>query len=198
MSAQLLSLEGTARLRQLEAVIERGQRSFVEVGRALRTIRDDKLYDAAYGTFEHYCRARLKMSRRHVYRYVEASEVVDNLCPIGHKLSTDSLPQNESVCRVLAPLPPEQQREVWAEVSAEHRTPTARQVAEAIRLRAGPVPERERRDEPDWYIPLNSWNWRGQARNIAGALSVDELDWLIAELQRLRGKAKPAPGEGHA
>ena len=51
MNAALSKSENTA-LAECEAVIERGLATFVEVGRALLHIRDERLYRAAHRTFE--------------------------------------------------------------------------------------------------------------------------------------------------
>ena len=50
-------------LTECEAVIERGLRTFVEVGEALLRIRDERLYRETHGTFEDYCRERWAMRR---------------------------------------------------------------------------------------------------------------------------------------
>lgn len=42
----------TNRKHELEQVIERGLQTFVEVGNAIREIRDSRLYKDEYGTFE--------------------------------------------------------------------------------------------------------------------------------------------------
>ena len=43
------------RLAELELVIERGLKTFVEVGAALLGIRDGRLYRETHATFEDYC-----------------------------------------------------------------------------------------------------------------------------------------------
>ena len=42
------------RLQFLEAIIERGQQTFIEVGNALMEIRESRLYLENYPTFEDY------------------------------------------------------------------------------------------------------------------------------------------------
>ena len=41
-----------------EQVIESGWATFVQVGLALATIKDNELYRTVYGSFEHYCRVK--------------------------------------------------------------------------------------------------------------------------------------------
>jgi DNA N-6-adenine-methyltransferase (Dam) len=102
----------------LERVIERGLAGFVEVGRALESIRDKKLYRETHGTFEHYLRERWGMSRAHAYRQIEAAGVAGILSPIG------DTPATEAVARELAPVLHDQGEaavvEVWREMRTKH------------------------------------------------------------------------------
>jgi VRR-NUC domain len=81
-----LSLPEHERLDGLEAIIERGVQTFVEVGEALMEIRDSRLYKQTHSSFESYLRERWKMSRPRGYQLIDAA-----------KLSTtvDSPPENE-------------------------------------------------------------------------------------------------------
>jgi hypothetical protein len=97
------------RLIQLETLIARNQEHFCEIGRALKEIRDNRLYKLAlFETFEAYARARWDMGRAHAYRLIKSYEVIHNLSPIG-----DIVPANESQVRPLAQLEPGEQRRVW-------------------------------------------------------------------------------------
>ena len=99
-------------LETLEGVVERGLATFVEVGRALAEIRDQRLYRASHGTFEEYCHDRWVLSRTRAYRLIDAAAVVS---PIG---DIDP-PQNEAQARELVPLLREDERalvEVWREL----------------------------------------------------------------------------------
>lgn len=95
-------------LAQLEAIIERGLETFVDVGMALLAIRDRKLYKQSHFTFEEYCKERWGMSRSYAHRTIEAAQVASNLLPIGN------IPATESQVRPLTNLEPEEQREVWS------------------------------------------------------------------------------------
>jgi hypothetical protein len=57
-----VSQEIVSRLAELEAVVERGLETFVEVGTALQEIRDAKLYKVSHSTFEAYCKERWHFS----------------------------------------------------------------------------------------------------------------------------------------
>lgn len=99
------------RLAQLEALIARSQEHFCKTGRALKEIRDSRLYrQALFDTFEAYTRARWDMGRSQAYRLIKSYEVIHNLSPIG-----DILPANESQARPLAHLEPSEQRRTWKE-----------------------------------------------------------------------------------
>jgi hypothetical protein len=125
MSAQVLSMQPRpSRLADLEQVVERGQRSFVEVGKALRSIRDERLYDAAFGTFEAYCQSRFGMGRNYLNKIIAATETVEIL--------GTTVPIAERVARPLTKLEPDAQRKVWSEATERWLKPTAAQVTEVI------------------------------------------------------------------
>jgi len=97
------------RLTTLEKVIDKNRRSFYVIGKALKEIRDDRLYRfLLFKTFEAYTRARWEIGKSQAYRLIEACHVIDNLSPIG-----DILPENESQVRSLAPLSAAVQRKTW-------------------------------------------------------------------------------------
>ena len=51
-----------------ERTIAKGLKSFLEVGMALKEIRDKRLYRQQYDTFEEYCIRRWELSRPRAYR----------------------------------------------------------------------------------------------------------------------------------
>lgn len=66
-------------LKRHEATIERGKSAFVEVGRALMAIRDQRLYRESFKTFEDYCRARWGWSRQNASNYIGAAQVAGEM-----------------------------------------------------------------------------------------------------------------------
>jgi hypothetical protein len=111
-----------SQLRECEAVIERGQKTFIEVGNALATIKEGKLYKAHYKTFEKYCKDKWGYTKSHAYRMIESAQVVENLSPMGDKNSKGgvTLPKTEREARPLAQLEtPKEQAKAWAEVVKE-------------------------------------------------------------------------------
>lgn len=67
------------RLDELEAVIQRGFETFVEVGNALAEIRDNKLYRKWYGTFDEYCRERWGFKKGYANYQIKAAKTFGNL-----------------------------------------------------------------------------------------------------------------------
>lgn len=137
MSAELTTVE-VARFAACEAVIERGLKTFVEVGEALREVRDSRLYRQHFATFEDYCRERWDMDRTNAHRHIDAAMkvlAIDNTLP---------RPSSVGVAREL-PRDLGAANAVWSEAVAEHgERPTARQVAETRDRLAGAAPP-----EPD-------------------------------------------------
>jgi len=119
------------RLTELEKVIASGRDHFVTVGRALREIRDKRLYKKAlFDTFELYVRGRWDMGRAHAYRLIAFCDTMSNLSPIG-----DILPENEAQIRPLARLTPCEQRELWKDFVKSGATMTARSIKKFIDAR---------------------------------------------------------------
>lgn len=104
-------------LNVLEAVIERGLATFVEVGLALHRISEGRLYRAlGYASFADYAEERWAISRSYAYRKIEAARVVAVLEPV----EGTPLPVNEAQARELARLrrDPDTVRAVWQEAVA--------------------------------------------------------------------------------
>lgn len=102
--------------RMLEAVIERGLTTFVEVGAALLEIRDRRLYRESHGDFESYCHEKWGFSRQRAHQMIEAAGVVGQLST----MVGNGLPINERQARELARVAPERRAEVWERVVTEH------------------------------------------------------------------------------
>lgn len=125
-------------LGEAEAVIERGLKTFLEVGEALASIRDNRLYRADFDTFEDYAESRWGFSKTHANRLVAASEVAAILTPMGVEIN------NERQARELAPLvaEPEKLRAAFAEVAERtNGKPTAAALREVVREQLAPDSE---------------------------------------------------------
>ena len=148
-----LTAEQKDRLNHLEGVIKKNFRGFVEVGLALKAIRDERLYIASHLTFEQYCRDKFELSRKVSYDKINAAEVVDLLsstqedsdsavdvefvtnCDIDAAPETEIQPL-ESHARKLAELPPEDRPDAWKRACQRgierHGRVTAKTVAEVV------------------------------------------------------------------
>ncbi len=97
------------RLICLEKRIDKKRQAFYEIGRSLKEIRDDRLYKTAlFSRFEIYTKERWDIGKSKAYRLINASDVMDNLSPIG-----DILPSNEAQIRPLTQFSKEEQQEIW-------------------------------------------------------------------------------------
>lgn len=167
-----LSVSETTRLQECEAVIERGIKTFVDVGMALMEIRDGRLYRRDYSTFEDYCRDKWGMSRIHAHRMIEAAEVTGNLLPMGN-----ILPVSERQARPLASLPSDVQPLVWqvAVETAPEGKITARHVEETVKAwmvapEKRPVSYHVSDDSYEWYTPVE---YIEAARRVMGSIDLD-------------------------
>src|SRR4051812_46375007 len=107
----VLSSTDRVALLECEAIIRHGLKAFVEVGHALTTIRDSKLYRERFGTFEEYCKKVWDISDRHARHLWSAAEVVDELAAQSFAV----LPETESQARPLAKLPRVEWVPAWEE-----------------------------------------------------------------------------------
>lgn len=163
----------TARLCELERVIERGLNTFVEVGNALAEIRDAGLYRNSHATFEDYCAARWNMSRPRAYQFIEAAEIVA-------VLSTNvdiQPPANEAQARPLSVIEPEHRAEVWqrAVETAPEGKITARHVSEVVqefKRETQPQPTYTQEPKAEWTATATS-----EEKPVYRHVSDDSYEW---------------------
>jgi len=106
-----LSVMEAHRLTELEAVVEKNLGAFLRAAEALLEIRDTQLYRATHRSFERYVQDRFGVARRTAYGWLEAARVHSTV----H--SQAQLPLSH--LRLLAPLPPDEQRELAGEIDAK-------------------------------------------------------------------------------
>ncbi|MGC1213864.1 MAG: hypothetical protein WA890_21710 [Micromonospora sp.] len=145
-------------LTDCEETISHGLITFVEVGQALITIRDNRLYRATHQTFEEYTRERWNLSGTRTYELIDGAHIHELIS--SATAETPVAPANERQARPLAKLLPhpmaepedkaaaeEEIRETWAEAVqtapvAPDGTPkvTAKHVEETVARRLADEP----------------------------------------------------------
>jgi len=101
-----------SQLAQCEAVLRRGLTTFFEVGSALLTIRESRLYRDTHGTFESYCQDCWLIGRSYAWRVIAAAERL-RLLPRENGLPR---PANECQMRPFLKLSPEEFPKAWKRV----------------------------------------------------------------------------------
>jgi hypothetical protein len=144
--SEVISIDESRRLMELERRIQRGLDTFMEVGEALLEIRESRLYRIEHGTFEEYCRTKWGMSKSRATQLVTAAAVVDciekniatgssnPLSTIVDKGQERIKPKTESQARPLTKLPPEAQPVAWERAVdlADGKQPTAKLVEQVV------------------------------------------------------------------
>lgn len=107
--------------------------SFLSAARALREIRDRRLYRESHQNFEAYCEARFGYGKRLAYYYIDAANVADNLEKSEQIVHV--LPTSESQVRPLKGLEPDVQRLVWGRAveKAQGKAPSINVVQETLK-----------------------------------------------------------------
>lgn len=156
------------RLRECEAVIERGMASFIEVGNALAEIRDSRLYLDTNATFEDYCRDRWGMSRPYAYNLIDAASV-----------SAMADIENERQARALVPLKDDADllREVWRAISDSGEKPTAALIRKVLGT------------ETDKEMPTDKEMWNALQTLLRGYEQVSDVERAVATIPRERHAA---------
>jgi hypothetical protein len=106
-------------LRSCETTIRNAQRAFYNMGRALATIRNDRLYRATHSTFDKYAAERWDMTRQRVAQLIASWRIHEQLKAYGFKV----LPQTESQCRPFSKIPEDMGYDaaviaIWVEVDS--------------------------------------------------------------------------------
>lgn len=133
------------------------EKAFYAAAKALKEIRDRRLYRSTHSTFENYCRSRFGFTNRHVNYLIAGSLVVENLMgtnnsqiktqdqtrtngsqieiPEGKRTNgSQILPTSERQVRPLVSLEPEEQRLAWQQAveQAGGKIPSGRQVQDIV------------------------------------------------------------------
>lgn len=170
------------RLAELEKVIARGRKTFVEVGLALTEIRDMRLYKREYSGFEEYCRKRWGWSKPYCTQLIIAAAVVESL-PAEKQVAIAT----ESQARELGKAAPEQRAGVVQAVVNSGRPVTAKEIrrhlppppikpngAQGTGGSALTPPPRQVLDATGWPIPtqlIPLWQRAGEVQELLTVLS---------------------------
>lgn len=76
--------------KKYEKVIQNGWSNFIEVGRALASIRDKRLYRGEFHSFNEYCLVKLQFTRSTADRQICAAEFAGYLKEIGLEVPSES------------------------------------------------------------------------------------------------------------
>jgi hypothetical protein len=178
LAMSVLSPSDQKVLAECEAMIERGWRTFMEVGQALSRIRDQKLYRAQHDTFELYCREKWQFGRAHAYRLMSAAEVAASLSPIGDIRG----PTHEAQVRPLMGLEAEQARKAWRR--AVERANGAMITAKLVRNALAEVFEFTPQTPPKLKTSTPSAEFDPYDRKIGNALE------LVKQIEKSLGKTQ--------
>ena len=110
-----------------EQRVSEGLERFRDVGLALASIRDNRLYRSTHATFEDYCRERWGWSARRGYQLIDAAEAL-----AGLPEECEPLVHTERAARELAKVEPEKRAEVLAK-AAQAGPVTAKAIQQAAK-----------------------------------------------------------------
>lgn len=143
VQVEIVTDELTPEEEQDRLILERQvERAFYQAGKALKKLRDRRLYRSTHPNFEEYCRDRFGFGRHAANRLIAGAGVVENLVTIGHQNQSEEmvtigaqiLPTTERQVRPLTQLEPSQQREVWQKAVEEAggKVPSGRLVKDIV------------------------------------------------------------------
>jgi hypothetical protein len=159
----VMSIRESQRLAELEKMIAKGKKTFVEVGLALAEIRDLRLFRPEYSSFRDYCQEKWGWNKSYAYYMIDSAEVVKAL---PEKVST--IVDSEAAARELAKVEPEQRAVVVEEIVAEGKPVTAKEI--------------KRRLPPPPMVPSNGQAARGKGKKVPPpppSQVLDGTDWPI-------------------
>lgn len=176
-------------LEQLENVIKQGLGGFMHVGKALKAIRDGRLYRAKFDKFEDYCQEQWGLSDKYAHRLIKAYDVVTNLQ--GEQKNSPNgefrLPVNESQVRPLTGLEkPEQQLKAWQQVlkNCEGKSITADEVEAVVSKVGGKTPTKPATKQKTELKKANT-KLEKIGKLVAEALEKDGSKLTVASLRQI-------------
>lgn len=161
-----------------ERRIHEGLGRFRDVGLALASIRDNRLYRATDATFEIYCRERWQWSRQRAHQMIECAEVAASLPG-----DCQPLVDNERQARELAKVEPEKRAEVLA-LAAQAGPVTAKAIKQAAQA-VEPEPGQAVREDSEtraYRVSLKLKALSDSVKEAVGTLNPTRAELVQAEL----------------
>jgi hypothetical protein len=147
-----------AQLREAEARIQRGLSGFLDMGLALGTIRERRLFRATHGSWEGYLLDRWKMTADYSQKLITAVKIVSELRDAGIVV----MPVREVHARRLNLVDPTDRPKVWEAALAEAGGDPEAVTADRITALAGPRLSKGRKKKspkPPAAIKLRGRGW---------------------------------------
>ena len=108
VASEPLTSEERKKLDELEKEIGKSLLTFINIGKALEVIRDQRLYRENYNTFEDYCRNYWEFSRQRAHQLIAAALLAESL-----STQVDVVPTNEAQVRPMLSLSLDQAKDAW-------------------------------------------------------------------------------------
>lgn len=180
--AQSLTASERTQLESCENTIKNHFESFAEAGKALRTIRDSRLYREHFLTFEDYCRSKWEMSKTQANRLIASFRVTEVVGSVS-----GPAPTSESQIRPLTMLKEATQKKVWQQVTAQAKkegAPITAKLVNAVAHKVSPRSFAGRGVKP------------GQRREAGNLIRKDEIvdefnEWAKRNVKLIEGSSGP-------
>ncbi|THF88417.1 hypothetical protein E7T09_04210 [Deinococcus sp. KSM4-11] len=188
-------------LNQLEAVVRQGWQGFIDVGEALLTIRDQRLYREGHRTFGDYCEQVWGWSRQRAQQLIDAAETSSTL------VTTIGLyPENERQARelkeaahVIGELDPEKQIAVakYLQTATGSERPSTSQVRAAAEVAAA-IDAHATVQHPDTgqEVKLHTLTGEQRAAAIAENVTTGTYERLQRQQQHIQDSRMQANSSG--
>lgn len=188
----MTALDVPVNLSACEEVISRGLKSFTDVGAALVTIRDGRLYRASYPTFEAYCANRWGFGRKRADELISAADTTRRVTEIS-----GIAPSTESQAKQLRGLKPETAAEVMSEAYESGKVTSAAIKAARERIAPKPVAKVTETTKTETYVntetgeitspPAAVIPWHAAVVAVRRTRSDGSIDWQQIALPGLAG-----------